>query len=353
MLSAAEARIDPAMETLVAGLSQLTLTNVTLTAEAVAGWQTNYANLIQSGPAAVPALRAFLDRKVDLTFTREAWQALGYSSARIAAMDALRQIGGAEGSGAMIGLLGTTQSPAEIALLARGLEDVSTGQYRDQLLSAARAGLTAASASKDPQADVAPLFEVFQHFGDASMVPELEKAIGKWGYYATIALGNLPDNAGLPSLFRMADPGSNSGNRIVALEMVSQLAATNPEAQRFLTTQLANNAIPANVWPYLSGPLAGDQYYPVDSVITQYPQFQSLSDLKTTHLGVGNQNLYTLPGSLTLTADGIQQRLALVDQLLQSTTDPAALQALRQARATLARRSTRLASQSPPEPGQQ
>jgi len=77
-----------------------------------------------------------------------------------------------------------------------------------------------------------------------------------------------------------------------------------------------------------------------------------MSDLKTTHLGSGNQNLYTLPGDLTLTSDGIQQRLALVDQLLQATTDPAALQALEQARATLTKRATRLASQSPIGTGQ-
>jgi hypothetical protein len=316
-----------------------------LSEDAIATWRTNFANLVQTGSAAVPALQAFLNEKNDETFSQEVWQTLGYSSVRLAAIDALRQIGGADAAEAMRGLLTMTQAPREIALLARGLEEASPGQYRQQALSAAQTGLSAALASNDQQTDVAPLFEVFQHYGDASSVPDLVKASEQWGYYATIALASLPDHAGLASVFHMADPTSNNGNRVVALEMVAQLAAASPEARQFLATQVANNAIPANLWAYLPGPLAGDQYYPVDSIITQYPQLQSSSDLKTTHLGGGNQNLYTLPGDLTLTPDGIQQRLDLIDQLLRATTDPAALQALEQARATLGDRSNRSASQ--------
>jgi hypothetical protein len=320
------------MGALVSGLKQLSGTNAALTPEAVAAWRTNFMNLVQNGSGSVPALRAFLDQKMDYQFTQEAWQTLGYSSARLAAIDALRQIGGPDAVTAREGLLGTTQTPREIAVLARDLE-------------------AAAAAAKDPQVDVAPLFEVFQHYGDASAIPELEKAMGQWNYYATISLTNLPDNAGVPSLLRMADPTSGSGSRVVALEMVAQLAASNADARQFLATQVANKGIPANLWPYLASPLAGDQYYPVDSAITQYPQLQSMSDLKTSHLAYGNQNLYTLPGNQNLTADGIQQRLALVDELLKATSDPAAVQALQRARDTLTQRSTRVAAQTPPATG--
>lgn len=339
--------VDPATGALVAGLRQLTGTNAVLTAEGVAAWRTNFMNLVQSGSAAVPALRAFLDQKVDYAFSQEAAQALGYSSARLAAIDALRQIGGPDAVQAMQGLLGTTQTPKEVALLAADLEQASPGPYRQQALDAARAGLAAAAASKDPQLDVAPLFEVFQHYGDASAIPDLEKAAGQWNYYATIALANLPDNAGVPSLLHLADPASGSSSAI-ALEMVAQLAATNPDARQFLTTLVANETIPPNLWPYLTGPLSGDQFYPVDSAITQYPQLQSLNDLKTTHLAVGNQNFYTLPGNQNLTADGIQQQLALVGDLLKATSDPAAVQALQQAQATLTQRSTRVSAQAAP-----
>jgi len=345
------ATVDPTMGVLVTSLSKLSGTNVALTSEAAAAWRTNFMELVRNSSAAIPAIRAFLDQKVDYPFSQEVWQTIGYSSTRLAAIDALRQIGGVDAVGAMQSLLGTTQTPKEIAVLARNLEDASPGQYRGEALAVARSGLASALASKDPQLDVAPLFEVFQHYGDASLIPELEKAMDQWKYYATITLANLPANAGVPSILRLADASSGSGSRVVALEMVAQLAATNPDARQFLANQVANKTIPANLWPYLASPLAGDQYYPVDSAITPYPQLQSMSDLKTTHLAYGNQNLYTLPGDQNLTAEGIQQRLALVDELLKSASDPAAVQALQQARDTLARRSTRGLAQTPPGTG--
>ncbi len=339
--------LDPTVGALVTGLKQLSGTNAVLTAETVGAWRTNFTALVQAGSSAIPALRAFLDQKVDYPFNREVWQQTGYSSARLAALDALRQIGGPDAIGAMESMLATTQTPKEIAVLARDLEEASPGQYRQQALEAARAGLAAALASKDPTVDVAPLFEVFQHYGDASSISELERAMGQWKYYATIALANLPDNAGVPAILRLADPASGSGDRVVPLQMVAQLAASNPDARQFLAAQVANKSIPPNLWPYLTGPLSGDQYYPVDSAITPYPQLQSWSDLKTTHLSYGNQNLYTLPGEQNLTAEGINQRLALVDELLRSAPDPAAQQALQRARDTLARRSTRAVAQTP------
>jgi len=54
--------------------------------------------------------------------------------------------------------------------------------------------------------------------------------------------------------------------------------------------------------------------------------------LKTYHIASGNQNFYSLP----LGPDAqVQQRLALIDQLLAATSNPAAVAALRTARASL------------------
>lgn len=338
--------VDPAMGALVSGLKQLSGTNVALSAEAVGAWRTNLTQLVQSGPAAVPALRAFLNEKTDASFTREVAQATGYNSARLAAIDALRQIGGPEAVGAMEGLLGTTQSPREIATLARNLEEAQPGQDREQALAAARGALQAAAQSRDPNLDVAPLFEVFQHYGDASAIPDLEGALGTWKYYATIALADLPDGAGIPAILRMADPATGSGNRIVALEMVAQLAPNNPGVRDFLLAQASANQIPPNVWPYLTSPLSGDQYFPVDSAITTYPQLQSWSDVRTTRINSGNQNLYMLPGYQSLSADELNARLALVDDLARVANDPAAVRTLQQVRETLSRRSSRVNTQA-------
>jgi len=334
------------MGALAAGLKQLGGTNL-ISADSVAAWRTNFAQLLQSGAAAVPALRAFLADKTDYAFNQQAWQATGYPSARVAAIDALRQIGGPDAIAAMQELLSTTQSPRDIAVLARNLDGAEPGQYREQALAAARNALQAA-ASGNSAVDVAPLFEVFQQYGDASAIPDLEKAMGQWRYYATIALANLPDGAGVPSLLRMAEPGSSSGNRLIALEMVAQLASDNPAARDFLLAQAGANNIGAAVWPYLASPLAGDQYFPVDSAITLYPQLQSWSDLKTTTISAGNQKLYLLPGYQSLGADALNARADLVDQLLKTATDPAAITALQQARQTLSQRSTRATAQAQP-----
>ncbi len=329
------------MAALVEGIKRLGGTNVILSAESIAAWQTNFLQLLQNGSAAVPALRAFLEQKTDFPFSREAWQATGYSSPRVAAIDALRRIGGPEAVAVMESLLGTTQTPREVALLARNLEEASPGQYREQALAAARAALLAAANSRDPQLDVAPLFEVYQHYGDASAIPDLERALSSWKDYAIIALANMPDSVGVPSILRLAEGAS--GSRVTALQMVAQLSAENAAARQFLLAQVTGNKIAPNLWPYLTGPLAGDQFYPVDSAITAYPQLQSLNDLRTTHLADGNQNYYTLPEDKSQTPEGIQQRLTLLDELLKSASDPAAVQALQRARDTLAQRSTRIA----------
>jgi hypothetical protein len=68
---------------------------------------------------------------------------------------------------------------------------------------------------------VGPLFEALQKFGGPSAVPDLEQATGQWKYYATMALAQLPDGAGIPSLIQMAQDGAGSGksSRDVALQM--------------------------------------------------------------------------------------------------------------------------------------
>ncbi len=337
------------MSALVASLGRLSGTNAALTQESLAAWRTNFQQLVEGGPASINAIQAFLSQQTDTPFSREAWQATGFPSARIAALDALRQIGGPEAISLMENMLATDQSPEEIAYLAKSLEMSAPGQHRDQELAAARAGLQAALASNDPKLDVAPLFEIFQHFGGTAAVPDLEAAAaGPWKYYATMALASLPDGAGIPSLLRMADPATGSGGRVVALEMVAQLAADNPAAKTFLLNQIAGNYIGPNLWPYLTSPLSGDQYFPVDSVITTYPALQSSSDLKTTHLASGNQNLYSLPGDQSMTADAINQRITLVDELLKAANDAAAQQALQRARDILSQRANRPVAQTPP-----
>lgn len=321
---------------------------VSLSQEQAADWKQGLQRLVQQGANAVPAIREFLEQNQDIQFGITNAQALGYQSMYSAMIDALRQIGGPEATALMAQMLASASAPQVIAQLARGLDETANGQYRDQVLAVARQALGTASSGNVSGTDVAPLFEVFQFYGNSEVVPDLEKAAAQWKYYAVIALANLPDGAGVQSLMRMAsdDPKAAGVAQGASLEMLAQLAGQNSTAREFLRGLASAGQIPASVWPYLTSPLAGDQYFPVDSAITSYPALQSWSDLRKTHIASGNQNFYTLPGESVLSGEGIQQRMALINDLLSVTSDPVAVQALQKAKGTLEARLARLGQSS-------
>lgn len=337
---------SPLTRQLVSGLTTFDASAGPMSPEQAALWKQNLDTLVKQGAAGVPGIMEYLEKHTDFVFDSATAQALGYPSARSAMFDALAQIGGPEGVNGMLSVLKTTADPREIAWLIQLLEKVEPGVHGPSAVAAAREALTMAAAGNLPDRDVAPLFEVFQFYGDPSTVSELEKSAGKWGYYATAALANLPDNAGLPSLLKMADPATGSINRTIALQMVAQLAGGSPEAREFLLNQVKTGQIPERLWPYLKSPLSGEQYYPVDSVITQYPSLPSLSELKRTRIPYGNQNLYTLPAHGSMSLEGINQQIALVNELIAVSADPAATRTLEQAKATLNRRLARTTKSS-------
>jgi hypothetical protein len=174
----------------------------------------------------------------------------------------------------------------------------------------------------------------------------LEQATGKWKYYATIALAQLPDGAGIPSLIQMAqDPNASSGTRTPALEMLAQLSLQSPEARTVLLDQTRLNAISPYTWQTLVPILAGDQMGFLNSEYEDHTSFNGVSGLKTTHLSFGNQNFYSIPG--VLTPDQISQRSALIDELLALNPNQAAKDALQQARDLLSKRVPKTVATAP------
>src|SRR5207249_11765981 len=167
------------------------------------------------------------------------------------------------------GTLQTTADPREIALLAQYLEQLDPPAHRQEALEAARQTLAMAAEGKLPDGDVAPLFEVFQNYGDAKIVEDLQKAAGQWNYYATVALARLPEGAGVPALIEMAQ--SVTGPRLNALEMLAQLSGQYPEARAALLEMARSNKISPSQWPYLTPLLAGDRYHYEGSVLGVSP----------------------------------------------------------------------------------
>ena len=205
----------------------------------------------------------------------------------------------------------------EIALLTRSLEQLAPQEYRDTAIRIARDTLAKATSGEllDVRS-VSPLFEVLQKYGDANVVPDLEKAVSKWNYYATLALAGLPDGAGIPSLIRLSqDPAVSAlGNGDIALRVLAQVSLQYPDARSALMDEARSNQIQEAAWPTVASTLAGN-----------YIQY-------------GNQVFGGTAPSVTWDDEQIQKRLAIVDECMAATTSPIGRHHLQEARNTLIQR---------------
>src|SRR5262249_38271396 len=138
--TASPALPEPTPETraLVNSLVKPELLGGALTEEQGAAWKKNLKDLVDHGATAVPAIREFLNKNLDLDFGASSIQAVGYGSARAALFDALTQIGGPEAIAALTGTLQIAADPREVALLAQSLEKLEPDQHRQEVVDAAR-----------------------------------------------------------------------------------------------------------------------------------------------------------------------------------------------------------------------
>src|SRR5438477_2768531 len=252
---------SPYARQLVNALVQLNMTNGALTPEKLAAWQQALQQLTNAGPAAVPAIREFLQTKQAANFdTLGGTPVVGESSLRLAMLDALAKIGGPEAVALSADTLRSTIDPREIATLARNLEQLAPGEYRTASVDAARAALAEALSGKLPGADVAGLFTVLQQYAGSDALQDFQNASGRWTYYSAIALGGLPDGAGIPALTQMAQPDSaNRNTRSAALQVLAQMSPDSPEARAAFLEQ-AKTDLPAATWIKIGSLLSGEQF---------------------------------------------------------------------------------------------
>jgi len=264
---------------------------------------------------------------------------------RSAMIDALAQIGGPLAETAMTDVLQNTAEPREIAMLAQDLEKLNPGIHQQQSLDAARQALQMMAEGGLQNRDAAPLFEVLQQYGGPNVALDLENKLTQWEYYAAISLARLPDGAGVPSLIQLAGDQSTAspGNKAIALQMLAQLATQSPDAQAALLDQVRSGKLTAYNWIGLEPLLAGNQLVFQDSVIDNPLQGVSVNNVKQTHVPFGNQSFYTVPlGAMTI--DQIDQRSALINELLSATSDPMGIQMLQKAQADLSQRLSQIAA---------
>ncbi len=322
---------------LVASLTNVDLSTGRLSPEQTDQVRQSFQALVAQGSTAVPLIKALLDEKKDVSYGKGSGDTIGAPSLRTGLLETLRQIGGPEAIAVSQQVLQTTSDPLEIALVTRNLEEAAPGQYRQDSLKAVLATLNAAAQGQLGSADVGPLFQALQSYGDAHALDALTSLGSKYGYYASLALAGLPSGQGVSALAQMAQDTSETGtgNRQFALQMLAQVASRYPDANSTLVDLSRQNQVPDTAWNSIAAVLGGQQY----QFTRQYPEnmFSTLNgpDLQTHRQQNGNQNFI----STVLPADGsapdVTQRLAIIDQLLAATSNPAAIQALQQAKARL------------------
>lgn len=326
----------PEARELVAALGRLDVVAGRVSSAQVTEWRGRLRAVIAMGADAVPAIREYLALNKDYLFGRENARALQYESVRDALIDSLRQIGGEVAIQATLETLQTTADPGEVLELARNLEKMAPGVHRAEMLDAARQVLGMAKQGELKDYDVGPLFEVFQKYGDASAIADLQQAGDKWKYYSTVALANLPESAGVPALIQMVTgPG---GNRGLALELLAQLSARNADAKAAVAEQVRTGGVKANQWPYLAAVLGGDHYQLPESLWSAALDSSALEQQKTAHIAYGNQNFYQGPPPGGHSPEAIREQLGIVDELAALTVDPAALRSLAAAKQALQQR---------------
>jgi hypothetical protein len=323
----------PYTRQLVDGLTNLNFSHGPISKEHADQWKQSLQGLIAQGSAAAPAIRDFLEQNQELNFAAiGGGEQLEQSSLRSAMINALAQIGGPEATSVMLQTLQATTLPSEIAQLALILEQQAPGQYRQEAMNAINEVLGMAGKGELPAGwDVAPLFKTLQNYGDPAAASVLDQLQPEWKYYATMSLASLQGGIGVPSLVREVQDLTAGSKRDFAYQMLAQIAGQYPDVGAALLEQARANQISDSAWRKIATGLGGDQYAigvppgdPISNAVT-------MPGLKTYHIQSGSQNFHSLPVS----EEAVEQRLALINQLLSATASPTAQAALQSAKDSL------------------
>jgi hypothetical protein len=297
-------------------------------------WKQALQALVRQGASAIPDIQTYLAQNQNNDFSGiNGTNVLGYASLRAGLIDALAQIGGTEGTQAMLQVLQTSAVPSDVADLAKSMGPDATGQYQQEFLAAVRQQLFQASQPQAAHTDVAPLFQVLAAEGasGAQVGQDIQQYGAPWAFYSAITLANLPQNAGLPELAQMAQtPG---GGQAIALDYLAQMSLNNPQALSTLLnlaqTGSANDFLLSTLAPFLAG-----RQYVLPSDASQIPPGVAVQSI---HMSSGNQNFLEYE---TFNPTLANTQIGVIDKLLQvlPSSDLEAIQSLQEQRAGLAAR---------------
>jgi hypothetical protein len=313
---------------LIAEILEISATDGPITPEKAEKFRRDLEELIKQGATSVPAIRELLDKKVEYDFADvSGGEQMGYASLRASLIDALKQIGGPDAQEAMVQVLQTSALPSELLAIANNLDQEAPGQYRDQILNAARESLAIAATNQYANVELGPAFRILQNYGAANTAADDAKNEPA-NFNNAINLANMPEGQGLGALVQMAENSSSASGQTIATEMIAQMAGQNSKASDALMQMAQNGQISNGTWEKLAPILGGDQF--------QIGTGQSPSDPN------GSQNPGFTIANSTTTSDQINQRIALIDKFLSIVpSDSAAAASLRNQRNLLSGKLTR------------
>jgi hypothetical protein len=324
----------------VGRLASLNVTNGTLSIERANEWKQSLAQL-ERQPDAVAAIGDFLNKNIDLNFEPGGNDvSLGAPTLRLAMLHSLENIGGSNAVALAAQTLQRTADPAELATLIRYLDRVEPENHRAAAVAAARETLALATTRDWDGRDVAPLFEILKRFGGGDALAVIEKYANTWFDYAAITLLHWPDDAGIQALIRLAQ---NADGRLtlgheIYQRALAQVAVENAAAADALVEQTKQNKIDVNAWPAVGSALAGNTLHLAKPLLEAPAPLAARPDTRKYHVSVGNQNFLEAMPPEKMERNEAGRRIRLVDRLLEATTNPAALDALENARISLAAR---------------
>jgi hypothetical protein len=163
----------------------------------------------------------------------------------------------------------------------------------------------------------------------------LEDVSSKWNFYATIALAQLRDGAGIPALSRLAQ-GSSIPN-VMALRMLAQLAPRYAQAKEALISQVSSNTVPFSAWAGIQAALSGELIEFATPILTAGTAPPNGQSVRSYHINYGHQNYRTVPLGDWPEAQ-LKQQIGLIDQVIAADPNLQTLQFLQDARLALAAR---------------
>lgn len=289
--------------------------------------------LTVQGATSIPAIAAYLESLSD--FNLQSHGLLGQPTLRAGLLQALSDIGGPEAVDLIAKTLQNAADPYEIGLTAALLEQHAPGQYRNDVIEAARESLAMAQRGELGGRDVAPLFQALQNAGAPEARAQIEGSASNWNYYGVMALAGLQDGSGISTLVQQTQQAgaSDSADTRFAWQMLAQYSGQNAEAQAALLNAAQANSVPASAWPKIITGLTGDQYMYGDPR-TGGERLSAVTGLKTYHIRVGNQNFFSLPLA-SLNPPDMAARRSVIDALLRFDLPAETLEMLRQGRNSL------------------